>query len=65
MRMQISIPTVLLERLHELARREHRFPKQQAEILLYRAIEQAVSDREAPEESQTMELTAVAAAPVA
>lgn len=57
MRMQISIPTVLLERLHELARREHRFPRQQAEILLYRAIEQAVSDQEAPEAGQSLEVT--------
>lgn len=55
MRMQISIPTALLDRLHELARQEHRDPKQQAEILLYRAIEQAVRDHSAPDDGQRLE----------
>jgi hypothetical protein len=39
MRMQITIPPHLAERLRQLAVCEHRFPRQQAEILLWRAIE--------------------------
>lgn len=57
MRMQIFLPDELAEHLKNLAWYENRYPKQQAEWLLHKAISQAVQDMlpthpEAPYASQ-------------
>jgi hypothetical protein len=57
MRMQLYIPEALVTVLHDLAWRENRAPKQQAEWLLWQALEQVAAppsvgpDASAPRES--------------
>lgn len=46
MRMQITLPPELAERLRQLAVLEHRYPRQQAEVLLYRALQSAGDSHE-------------------
>lgn len=44
MRIQLSVRDDLVEVLHALAWRENRWPKQQAEWLLQKALEQAAQE---------------------
>ena len=46
MRMQLDIPPHLSTALKILATTEHRYPRQQAECLLCRAIERALTEYE-------------------
>ncbi len=52
MRMQIFLPDELVNQLQELAWNAHRYPKQQAEWLLQRAIEQTKQDAEEGHDEQ-------------
>lgn len=61
MRITISLPVVFMERLHALARREYRDPKQQAESILCRVLEQEMRDHPAPEAGETAEVAHVPA----
>ena len=49
MRVQLRIPTTLWEHLCTLAEAEHRPPKHQAEVLLYRALQKAMNADETSE----------------
>src|SRR5262245_5475639 len=42
MRIQLTIPKELEKSLRQLAILEHRYPRQQAEVLLYQAIQRAM-----------------------
>jgi hypothetical protein len=42
MRLQLTIPKELEKNLRQLAILEHRYPRQQAEVLLYQAIQRAM-----------------------
>lgn len=52
MRFQVTLPKDLAERLQLIALKEHRYPRQQAELMLYRAIEQVGLEPEAPTEPE-------------
>jgi hypothetical protein len=48
MRMQLTIPPELETRLRQLAILEHRDPRRQAEVILYRAIQRASGAPDTP-----------------
>jgi len=52
MRIQINIPPHLAERLRQLAMQEHRYPRQQAEVLLYQALRSPVDFHDTPPEQE-------------
>lgn len=49
MRIQVYIPEDLAQALNDLAWRDNRWPKQQAEWLLWQAIEQAAQEAQPQE----------------
>ncbi len=54
MRVQVSIPTELWERVQFIAREEHRAPKNQVERFVWEGI-QSREKREAPPPKETLE----------
>lgn len=58
MRVQIRIPVQTWDQLCRLAEAEHRPPKHQIELLLWRAIEQAAQAREVQPQPQEVSYAA-------